>query len=546
MEFLTKLTIKSRLAVGFGMVLLLMVLLTVIGVLDVNSIDRKLTQITDVNSVKQRYAINYRGSVHDRAIAIRDIAIARNRAEVAEFEREINQLADFYRESESKMQQMMASNIEFSSKERQILADINAIQSKTLPIVSAIISAKKAGDNVNEQVLQQARPAFIAWLKAINQFIDHQEQQNQTVTPEAREIAGNFQNVMFALVVVAIVISLLVGFMIERSLHYSLGAEPFEAQQALNGIADGDLLTAMKTEHENSMLTTMCKMRNKLAATVSNIIKAASELELQIGEVAASSKQVVQSAQGQAQLTEQTAQQLESMRTSIDQVSGIATRTEENSGLTVQYAKQGREVIQQSAAQMELISTTVNNTVEQIRKLEEHTKQIGGIASVISGISEQTNLLALNAAIEAARAGESGRGFAVVADEVRQLAQRTGEATAQIESMIGEVQSETEASVAAMETTQPQVESGKAKTLEATELLQDIEQQADDSLNRVKELVTAANDQVLSIGEVASAMEQISDMSNDTMGSLRNNDAATQTLSQVATKLKQDVSFFKV
>ena len=76
MEFLTKLTIKSRLTFGFGLVLVLIVLLTAIGIVDVNSIDRKLTEITDINSVKQRYAINYRGSVHDRAIAIRDIAIA--------------------------------------------------------------------------------------------------------------------------------------------------------------------------------------------------------------------------------------------------------------------------------------------------------------------------------------------------------------------------------------------------------------------------------------------------------------------------------------
>lgn len=546
MEFLTKLTIKSRLGIGFGLVLVLIIALTAIGIVDVNYIDRKLTEITDVNSVKQRYAINYRGSVHDRAIAIRDIAIADSTSEVSEFEREIKQLADFYKESEDNMKRMMASGQMFSSQERQILREIDDIQARTLPIVETIIRDKRAGRSVNEIVLQQARPAFIDWLNTINKFIDYQEKANQTATPEAREVAGSFQNVMIVLAVIAIIISIAVGLMIERSLHYSLGGEPFEAQKALTGIADGDLLTIIKTEHEESMLTTMCKMRNKLAGTVSNIIDASQELELQLVEVTASSKEVLNSAQGQAALTQETAMQLDNMRASIDQVSEIASKTEENSGLTVASAKQGREVIQDSAREMDLISTTVNNTVEQIRKLEENTKQIGGIASVISGISEQTNLLALNAAIEAARAGESGRGFAVVADEVRQLAQRTGEATGQIETMIGEVQAETAASVAAMETTQPQVESGRAKTLEATALLQDIEQQASDSLTRVKEVVSATNNQVSSISEVASAMEQISDMSASSMDSLRNNDAATQTLSQVASKLKNDVGFFKV
>lgn len=546
MEFLTKLTIKSRLAVGFGMVLVLMVLLTVIGIIDVNIIDRKLTQITDVNSVKQRYAINYRGSVHDRAIAIRDIAIADNDRQISEFVQEINELAAFYKDSENKMRSMMSSGVSFTSEERNILKQIDDIQSKTLPLVTAIIDAKRAGQNVNAQVLNQARPAFVQWLKVINVFIDYQERQNQIATPEAREVAGNFQNLMLVLVIIALVLSVAIGFVIERSLHYSLGGEPFEAQEALQGIAQGDLLTQMKSEHEDSMLTTMCKMRNQLAGTVSHIVQASNELDQQLVEVTASSKDVLNSAQGQATLTQQTASQLESMRASIDQVSELVSRTEENSGQTVTYAKQGREVIQNSAKEMELISDTVNNTVEQIRKLEEHTKQIGGIANVISGISEQTNLLALNAAIEAARAGESGRGFAVVADEVRQLAQRTGEATAQIESMIVEVQTQTAASVEAMETTQPQVESGRARTIEATQILQDIEQQADDSLSRVQEVVSATHDQVSSIGEVASAMEQISDMSDNSIESLRSNDIATQTLSDVASQLKREVSFFKV
>lgn len=546
MEFLTKLTIKSRLTFGFGLVLLLIIMLTAIGIVDVNSIDKKLTEITDINSVKQRYAINYRGSVHDRAIAIRDIAIASDNVQVSEFEREIDELAGFYKDSEDKMQRMMSSGVSFTAQERQILDKIDSIQAKTLPIVEAIIRDKRAGQNVNEAVLQQARPAFVDWLKTINQFIDYQERENQVATPEAREVAGSFQNVMIMLAVVSIVISIVVGVMIERSLRQSLGGEPFEAEQALTQIAQGNLLTSIVTHYKGSMLGTLSKMRDQLASTVSNITSASKELDLQLVEVTASSREVLSSAQGQASLTQQTALQLENMRSSIDQVSDIASRTEENSGQTVQYAKQGREVIQESAREMDLISTTVNNTVEQIRKLEEHTKQIGGIANVISGISEQTNLLALNAAIEAARAGESGRGFAVVADEVRQLAQRTGEATAQIETMIGEVQAETAASVAAMETTQPQVESGRAKTLEATELLQDIEQQANDSLSRVKEVVSAAGDQVSSISEVASAMEQIADMSTNSIESLRNNDAATQTLSQVASKLKQDVSFFKV
>ena len=199
-----------------------------------------------------------------------------------------------------------------------------------------------------------------------------------------------------------------------------------------------------------------------------------------------------------------------------------------------------------TAAEMEKISQTVNETVEQIRQLEERTKHIGGIASTISGISEQTNLLALNAAIEAARAGESGRGFAVVADEVRQLAQRTGAATSEIEAMINEVQIETAASVAAMEKTQPQVEAGKSLTIQATELLQNIDSQASDSLARVKEVVEVAAEQVNEIKEVANAMDRISEMSENAIDVIQHNNAATHSLNGLSEDLKSSVNFFKL
>ncbi|NAX07039.1 methyl-accepting chemotaxis protein, partial [Vibrio sp. V40_P2S30T141] len=78
MDFMSQWKVKTRLALGFGILVCLMLLLTILGIQKVNLIDDTLSQITDVNSLKQRYAINYRGSVHDRAIAIRDVAIARN------------------------------------------------------------------------------------------------------------------------------------------------------------------------------------------------------------------------------------------------------------------------------------------------------------------------------------------------------------------------------------------------------------------------------------------------------------------------------------
>ncbi|KZN68612.1 hypothetical protein N473_00045 [Pseudoalteromonas luteoviolacea CPMOR-1] len=546
MNFLAGLTIRQRLSVGYGAILCLMIILTGIGIKDVNFIDDTLAQMTDVNSVKQRYAINFRGSVHDTAIAIRDVAIARSDNELRQFEREIAELERFYVDAENSMAQMKSKGVPFNDNERRILKSIEGIKVTTRPLVATIIEKKRAGENVDEAVLEQARPAFMTWLARINEFIDYQEEANQIATPEARAVAGGFGQFMVGATLLAIAVSVFIGLMIAKSIREALGGEVRQAEKALSAISQGDLTQSMSTDYPNSMLSKLFDMKLQLTEIVSKIVGGSADLAEQAKVVSSGSDDIYAAAQQQASLTQQTVVRLDHLRSSIDHVSELTARTEENSESTVEFADKGRDAIAASAAEIVRIAETVNGTVAQIKRLEANTEQIGGIANVISGISEQTNLLALNAAIEAARAGESGRGFAVVADEVRQLAKRTGEATAQIEAMIGEIQKETSASVEAMEQTQPQVENGKALIQEATELLQSIDAQASDSLQRVREVVQASADQVGAISEVSEAMNSIASMSDNAIEVTETNRDATQKLDALSAGMRSAISFFKV
>ncbi|WP_435237209.1 methyl-accepting chemotaxis protein [Psychromonas sp. PT13] len=545
---MNNMTVRQKLFAGFGLVLMMMMILTAIGIKNVNFIDNTLTEISDVNSVKQRYAINYRGSVHDRAIDIRDVVLASSNGQLQSLKSNITKLTEQYSASEQGMQKMVNSGVLFTAEETRILSKIDAIKQKTSPQINEIIRLIEQGEGQAAKSLLTSSVSenFKQWLITINQFIDYQENANKIATPLARKAAGNFQYLMIIITSVAILIGLCVAVFISRNLTNQLGAEPSVAAKALANMTEGDLSTELTTCCPKSLMGSVMTMQGKLSAIVSSIVKASGELSIQTQVVASGSRQVFSSAQLQATLTEDATSRLETMREGLMHVSDSVSQSEKISEETSNFAKLGKDKVNESASEMELISSTVKETVGQIKQLESRTKEIGSIVSVISAISEQTNLLALNAAIEAARAGETGRGFAVVADEVRGLALRTSEATGQIETMINQVQSETAASVMAMEKTQPLVENGRSLTIETTDLLLNIEKQARNSLLNVQEVARETHQQVGFVEKISDAMKEINTMSAQSIISLQKNSDITTSLDDLSKELKETVGYFKV
>jgi methyl-accepting chemotaxis protein len=538
-------TINMRLVTGFGIILTMMLILTVIGISRVSHINSNITHMTDVNSVKQRYAINFRGSVHDRAIALRDVVLITEQSTLNTVLNDIKELDAFYQTSSRAMNTLMS---DMSNEERALINKINQIEQQTQPYIKSVINAKNS-ENLNEAsriLLTDARPAFTLWLNTINQFIDLQEQANQATTVDTREVASSFKIWMITLTALAILIGASVAYVISLRIRDSVGGEPQEAAKVIALISQGDLIANVDSCCPNSMMASVAVMQSKLKTIVDSIINSSDELSTHSESVASGSQQALSAADAQVTYTNSAVSSLEEMSRSINAVAGSVKQTEDNSKVTAQLSQQGSIAVQKVAAEIEQISITVKATVNQVNVLQEHVKHIGDILSVIRSISDQTNLLALNAAIEAARAGESGRGFAVVADEVRQLAQRTGDATGDIEKMILQVQENTQASVTAMETTVPQVENGLTLTHEANQLLNQIQQQANDSLSNVLEIVEATSSQVATVAQISSGVEEIASMSQETSQSLNNNAQKAVALADLSTTLKQYISYFKV
>ena len=229
-------TINLRLVIGFGVVILMMLVLSFISIHRVNFIDSTITEITEQNAVKQRYAINFRGSVHDRAIALRDISLARTQGELDSAIQDMTYLGEVYQKSAIDMDKIMSSGVVVTAEEKRIYSKINNIESQTLPFIAIVIEAKHA-DNIklaNEVLFNQAKPAFIQWLASINEFIDYQEMANQKATKEVKLVASSFQSWMVSLTSLAIIIGLFVAYRISFQVKQSVGGDPQEAAKVVS------------------------------------------------------------------------------------------------------------------------------------------------------------------------------------------------------------------------------------------------------------------------------------------------------------------------
>ncbi|EPX0537270.1 methyl-accepting chemotaxis protein [Vibrio parahaemolyticus] len=193
------------------------------------------------------------------------------------------------------------------------------------------------------------------------------------------------------------------------------------------------------------------KTRRQLHDVIQMQINASDELATLTEVMTLSMSETKESAQEEFNEIDQLATAMSEMSSTVQTV---ADHAQTASSLTEQASTQavtGQQFLQSTVAKMSELSSDIASSAQAVNQVEERVESIGSVVGTIQGISEQTNLLALNAAIEAARAGEAGRGFAVVADEVRNLAQRTQQATVEIQEMITQLQASASSAVDLME-----------------------------------------------------------------------------------------------
>lgn len=267
-------------------------------------------------------------------------------------------------------------------------------------------------------------------------------------------------------------------------------------------VAAGDDEVAQASRSFNQVISRLGEVIRQVQQSSDDIATAAQKM-------AASGAQVSGGAATQAAAAEHAAASMEQTAASISGISRHAVAANAVADLARQGIEAAQHAMKETLASVETVAGMIRGAGENVVRLDNSSRRIGGIVQVIKEIADQTNLLALNAAIEAARAGEQGRGFAVVADEVRKLAESTTQATNEIASLIGSVQAEVKAAVAEMHEANTHAERGFALVVQTEATLSNVGCESAQAADKMCSIADAVGEQSAAVQQVSASIEHM-------------------------------------
>jgi twitching motility protein PilJ len=316
----------------------------------------------------------------------------------------------------------------------------------------------------------------------------------------------------------------------------------------ISGLSQGDLTaTATVTEDITGAIADSVNMAvEALRKLVTTINGSALQLDAATRQTQALSQHLAKASSAQSRQIASATESIGTMAGSIEEVSGNAERAADVARHSVDIAHKGGDAVRRTIDGMNAIRETIQETSKRIKRLGESSQEIGNIVELINDIAEQTNILALNASIQASMAGEAGRGFAVVADEVQRLAERSANATKQIEALVRTIQTDTNGAVVSMERSTTDVVGGALLAENAGAALEEIEQVSNQIASLVHNISASARSQALASQSVARNMQVLREISSQTADSTTNTSQAIAKMAELSTGLRKSVAGFRL
>jgi methyl-accepting chemotaxis protein len=517
MSTTSKLKVSTRLASGFGVLLLLLAMLAILGLVRLNSFHDRLTHISNDRLPKLVAGNGWLIALEDTSRHTRNMLIMDDATEVR---KEIDAVeAELKLGSEYTAQLQKSVN---SARDKEALQKALDARAVYQPLEKQFVDLIEVGDKAGAKdlLLQTMRPRQRELVTALKQFGDMQVNLMQSSQQEAAAEYGYSRALLIAISTISLVVGVLAACLITRSILRQLGGEPEYAASVVNRIAHGDLAMHIQLQSgdQSSLLFSLKKMRDDLRLIVANVRQGTDTIATASGQIAAGNQDLSSRTEQQAASLEETASSMEELTSTVKQNADNARQASNVAASAVDVAGQGGMVVSQ--------------VVQTMGEINESAKKIVDIISVIDGIAFQTNILALNAAVEAARAGEQGRGFAVVASEVRNLAQRSATAAKEIKVLIHDSVEKVEAGSRLVDQAGSTMDQVVASVRHVTDI--------------IGEITAASAEQSAGIEQINQAISGMDNVTQQNAALVEQAAAAAGSLQDQARTLAQVVSVFKL
>ncbi|MFA9216651.1 MAG: methyl-accepting chemotaxis protein [Sphingomonadaceae bacterium] len=510
---LTDVTIRTRLRAGFGLLVLMMLVMIATSIGRFSSID---------TSARGIVARDWPSA--SAAATIDSLAREDARRTLALFILDKSLRAKSYERIDQDKKQIDAAlaaldKLTDTAAEKTLLAQIAAARTAYTSSFLKVADLVEAEEREQASALmnRETFPALDRLLELTGAMVAQQKQDIDDGGRNATRDIGFSRTMMLVMGAAALLVSAGLAVWITRSITGPLN----EAVSIAKSVATGDLSTRIEPhsrDEAGQLLLALQDMNTSLARTVGAVRHSSSTISAASGDIASGNLDLSGRTEAQASSLEKTAASMEQLTSTVKQ--------------NADNARQANQLVISASAVATRGGELVAQVVNTMGSIKDSSRKIVDIIGVIDGIAFQTNILALNAAVEAARAGEQGRGFAVVASEVRSLAQRSATAAKEIKLLIDDSVEKVDGGSAVVD------EAGQTMGLIVTS----VQQVAD----IMAEITSASQEQSVGIGQVNEAITQMDQMTQQNAALVEQATAAAQSMQDEADTLAQSVSVFRL